>query len=238
MFVPVLILTAAIATLTGSGVTKTEARPVEAFTAIESGGSWNVEIVAGDKATVAITGDDNIVPLITTTVKDGVLVVRCAESITTKVPTTVKIAVPSLTALKLSGAGNASVSDVKSTKLALDASGAGNVSFKGTSEDVAVKATGAGNVALAGKAKSLTANVSGAGNVDGAAFEVTLATVKVSGSGNVAVNATTSLDVTASGTGNVVYSGAPKLSKKVSGMGSVKGKDAPAAPAKKRGGGW
>lgn len=237
MYIPVLV--AALATITGSGTTKTEARPVDAFTAIESGGAWNVEVRAGDKATVEVTGDDNIVPLVTTTVKGGVLVVSGKESVSTKLPLLVRITVPSLTSLKLSGAGNANVTDVTATKLELQATGAGKVAFKGTAEDVTVKSSGAGNLSLAGKAKSLEATASGAGNVDASAFEVTIATIKATGAGNVAVNATTSLDVTASGTGNVVYSGAPKLSKKVSGVASVKSKNAPAAaPKKESGGGW
>lgn len=238
MFAPALVVVAALATLTGSGVNKTEARSVAAFHAIDSGGWWNVEVVAGDRPTVEVSGDDNIVPLIITSVKDGVLVIEATESATSKLATVVRIALPSLTSLKLSGAGTASIKDVTSSKLALLASGAGSVSFKGSSDDVTVKASGAGNVALAGKGKSLTAQASGAGNIDAAAFEVTLATVKASGAGNVTVNATTSLDIAASGAGNVVYLGAPKLSKKVSGTGSVKAKDAPLRAPARAGGGW
>ena len=170
------------------------------------------------------------------------------ESITTKLPVLVKIAMPSLAAVKMSGAGHASIADVKTAKLALDTTGAGNISFKGTSDDVSVKSTGAGQVVLIGNAKSLTASVTGAGNVDASAFEVPVATIKSSGAGNVAVNATTSLDVTVSGAGNVVYAGNPKLAKKVSGAGSVRAKDGAALvrevkdvvvePPKKARGGW
>jgi hypothetical protein len=210
----------------------------KAFHAIESGGAWNLEIVAGDKATVHVTGDDNIVPLLSTTVKDGRLVIRASESdIHPKVPVLVRVALPALTAVDLSGAGNASVVDVTAKRLALDVSGAGSLSFKGRADDVLVKTSGAGNVALAGNGKSLSAVASGSGNIDASAFEVPLATIKATGAGHVAVNATTSLDVQVSGAAHVVYSGAPKLATKVSGAGSVTAKDAD-APQKKARGGW
>jgi hypothetical protein len=230
-----LLLAASLATaVTGSGVAKTDSRTVDAFASIESGGSWNVEVVSGDKVSVTVTGDDNIVPLITTKVKDGKLSIAASEgSINTKLPLVVKVAMPTIATLKLSGAGNASVTDVKASKLGLDTSGAGNLSFRGNADDVGVKSTGAGQVVLVGKAKSLAAEANGAGNIDASAFEVATATVKCTGAGNVGVNATTSLDVTVTGAGNVVYAGNPKLAKRVSGAGTVRASTDPSTKSVK-----
>lgn len=223
----------AAASITGSGVVKTEARTVEAFSSIESGGSWAVDVVHGDKATVTVTGDDNIVALLSTTVVDGKLAIKSNSSFSTKVPLVVKVTMPSIASLKVSGSGQSSISDVKATKLGIETSGSGNVSFRGNADDIGVRASGSGQVVLFGKAKSLDVTVSGSGNVDGSALEVAVATVKASGSGNVAVHATTSLDVTVSGSGGVVYAGAPKLSKKVSGSGTVRASTDPTTKAVK-----
>src|SRR5688572_7889502 len=103
-----LILASSLAVaVTGSGVAKTEARTVDAFLSIDSGGAWNVEVTNGDKVSVSVSGDDNIVPLITTTVKDGKLTIASSQgSLNTKLPIVVKVAMPMLATLKLSGAGN------------------------------------------------------------------------------------------------------------------------------------
>lgn len=230
-----LILATSLATaVTGSGVAKTESRTVDAFLSIESGGAWNVEVTNGDKVSVSVTADDNVVALISTKVKDGKLVISSTESsINTKVPVVVKVAMPMLATVKLSGAGNATITDVKTAKLGLESSGAGNLSFRGTADDVGVKSTGAGQVVLVGKAKSLAAEANGAGNIDASAFEVATATVKATGAGNVAVNATTSLDVTVTGAGNVVYAGNPKLAKRVTGAGTVRASTDPSTKAVK-----
>jgi hypothetical protein len=264
MFSALVLASSLALAVTGSGVAKTESRTVDAFLSIESGGAWNVEVTNGDKVSVNVSGDDNVVALITTTVKDGKLTISASQgSINTKVPLVVKVAMPMLATFKLSGAGNATINDVKATKLGLEANGAGNLSFRGNADDVGVKSTGAGQVVLVGKGKSLAADANGAGNIDASAFEVATATVKATGAGNVAVNATTSLDVTVTGAGNVVYAGSPKLAKRVSGAGTVKAstdpstksvkdvakdvkdaalelkKDAPKVePKKKAGGGW
>lgn len=220
--------------VTGSGVVKTESRTVEAFLSIESGGSWNVEVTSGEKVSVSVTADDNIVALISTKVKDGKLSIASTEgSINAKVPVVVKVTMPAIATMKLSGAGHASIVDVKATKLGLEVSGAGNLSFRGTAEDVGVKSTGAGQVVLTGKAKSLAAEANGAGNIDASAFEVGTATVKATGAGNVAVNATTSLDVTVTGTANVVYAGNPKLAKRVTGPGTVRASTHPSTKSVK-----
>ena len=57
----------------GSGKSKEEIRNVSAFDSIELQGSGNVVIEQNGKEGVTVSGDDNIVPLITTTVKDKVL---------------------------------------------------------------------------------------------------------------------------------------------------------------------
>lgn len=221
-------------TVTGSGVVKTESRTVESFLSIDSSGSWNVEVVNGDKVSVSVTGDDNIVPLVTTTVKNGKLAISSTQdSINAKVPLVVKVAMPLLATMRLSGAGNASIVDVKASKLGLETSGAGNMSFRGSADDVGVKSSGAGQVVLVGKGKSLAAEANGAGNIDASAFEVATATVKCAGAGNVGVNATTSLDVTVTGAGSVVYAGSPKLAKRVSGAGAVKASTDPSTKSVK-----
>src|SRR5688500_9858117 len=67
-------------TIHGSGVAKTETRDVAEFTRIEATGSPNVTVTIGDKQSLTIEADDNILPLLTTEVKDGKLVIASEKN--------------------------------------------------------------------------------------------------------------------------------------------------------------
>ena len=63
--------------------------------------------------------------------------------------------------------------------------------------------------------------MSGSAECNAAALTAKRATVSVSGSGDVTVNASETLDAKVSGSGSVHYLGSPKLTKAVSGSGSI-----------------
>ena len=57
----------------GSGVRKTEKRDLPAFTSIETNGAFEVEVTCQKPASFEIEADDNLLPLVETEVKGGVL---------------------------------------------------------------------------------------------------------------------------------------------------------------------
>ena len=57
----------------GSGVRKTEKRDLPSFTAIETIGAFEVQVNCQKPASFEIEADDNILPLIQTEVRNGVL---------------------------------------------------------------------------------------------------------------------------------------------------------------------
>src|SRR5262249_55011009 len=82
----------------GSGVAKTEARSVDAFTQVETSAGIHVEVRVGGAASVKVSGDDNIVPLVETGVSGGRLHVgyKSAQNVSTKTPLQVEVVAPSL----------------------------------------------------------------------------------------------------------------------------------------------
>ncbi|HVY49735.1 MAG TPA: DUF2807 domain-containing protein, partial [Minicystis sp.] len=64
----------------GSGHAKTETRSVAAFHAVDLSGSLEAEVKVGAPQKVEITGDDNLVPLVTTSVEGGKLSVQTKGS--------------------------------------------------------------------------------------------------------------------------------------------------------------
>src|SRR5260221_13662487 len=75
-----LLLSACIHGVRGSGVRKTEQRDLPAFNAIDTSGAFEVEVVCQKPASFEIEADDNIVPLVQTEVRGGVLHVITTKS--------------------------------------------------------------------------------------------------------------------------------------------------------------
>jgi len=186
----------------GSGVRKTEKRDLPAFTSIETSGAFEVEVSCQKPASFEIEADDNIVPLIQTEVRSGVLHISTTKSYHSSGGIVLRITVPDLESVKSTGAGKFHVSDVK------------NDNFE-------VRSTGAAQVVVSGQSKSVKIASTGAGKIDAHNLRANNADVDVTGAASVDVYATDELDVTVSGAGRVTYGGNPKVSKRVSGAGQV-----------------
>jgi hypothetical protein len=190
----------------GSGVIKTETRDVPKFTSIDIGGAADLEVTAQKSQNVEIETDDNLLPLITTEVKNGTLYISNTEKISwNRGGLKVRISVDQLNGLDLSGASKANVTGIRSD------------SFK-------LKASGASKVTLAGEASALDIDTSGASVVSAENLKSAKADVDASGACKVSVFATENIDADASGASRITYSGSPKsVNKKSSGASSVSG---------------
>ncbi len=187
----------------GSGTAKSEIRTVSSFTRVNAGGTVNVEIVAQRDFSVAVEADDNLLANIKTEVSGDTLKIYSEDTISPKTPINVKISMPAVEGLDLSGASSGSVSGVKADSLEL-------------------KASGASEIKIDGAAKELTADASGASAIDAESLQTQDADVEASGASQATVAATGELKVEASGASKIVYIGEPKnLQQNSSGASSV-----------------
>src|SRR5258708_14657245 len=97
----------------GSGVRKTEKRDLPSFTAIETTGAFDVQVTCQKPTSFEIEGDDNLLPLIQTEVRNGVLRVSSTKRYSTRNPISLRITVPDLASVSSTGAGKFRVSDLK-----------------------------------------------------------------------------------------------------------------------------
>jgi hypothetical protein len=189
----------------GSGKVAHETRSVSNFTSVVLEGSANVSISSGTTESVVVEADDNILPLIETTVKNGQLVIgnKPNTNITTVSPVKVTVTMKSLQSVTLSGSGNVTASGFSGDSLSVNLPGSGNITVTGTTNNLQIKLLGSGNIMCQGlQAKS--------------------AIVRLSGSGDIQVYASQSLDASILGSGSILYSGNPsQVNKSVSGSGSI-----------------
>lgn len=189
----------------GSGAVKTESRPVAAFHQVSLGAAVDAEITTGPVAKLELTGDDNLLPLITTEVIGDKLEIRSHERMRPSQHLKAKIVVPALTALAVVGAGDVELSHIDADALAVSIAGSGDV--HGT-----------------GRAHQLTVDVAGTGELRFAEFPVEQAKVNVSGTGDLELSVSQTLEANISGTGDITYHGDPRVTRNVSGRGDLKHK--------------
>ncbi|HSQ24443.1 MAG TPA: head GIN domain-containing protein [Pyrinomonadaceae bacterium] len=191
----------------GSGNRKAEKRELPAFKAIDTTGAYEVEVMCQKPASFEIEADDNILPLIKTEVRDGVLYVTSEKRYSSSRSVALRISLPELIAVSSRGAGEITLQDAKS-------------------DDLRIESMGVASIKADGKVKTGTISSTGAGDIDASRLQAEKARVTVTGAASVNVYATDQLEVTVSGAGSVTYSGNPKsVNKNVSGIGSVNKKE-------------
>jgi hypothetical protein len=216
----------------GSGVAREETREVPAFHAVNAGNAFQVTIAVkqGAKPSFKLSGDDNLVPLVESAVRDGMLVIRIKDgsNISTKLPLVAEVVTAALDRVEASGAANLKVSSgSKLDRFTVDAIGAAQISVTGLDTPNAVaSATGASSLVLAGTVASLKVDATGASRVNAKDLKVDDATVSISGASSVALRASKSVRGDVSGASQLDVHGHPAVnSVSMSGASHVNTKD-------------
>jgi hypothetical protein len=214
--------------ITPSTTIISENRDVSGYTAINFSTFGKVNIVQGDTESLNISGPDNLVPEITTTVSNGTLTIKNKEnfsvtSLNAENILTFTIVVKDLTSLLISGAGDVQVETLSTPSMDMTMSGAGSVQMNQlTTQNLNVKLSGAGNLVISGSAPQATINISGAGGVNAPDLQIQTANVTISGLGSATVWVTGQLTGTISGAGSVSYYGTPQTNTNSTGLGQFK----------------
>jgi hypothetical protein len=223
-----LLTNAGVRMINPSDVIISENRDVSGFSAINFSTLGKVNIIQGDKESLNISGPDNLVPEISTTVSNGTLFIKNKENITfsplgNNNPLTFTIVVKDLTSLAVSGAGDVQIETLSTPSMDIDMSGAGRVSQNQiTTDTLKVTLSGVGGIDITGQAPQTTITISGAGSVNGTDLQIKTADVTVSGLGGATLWVTDQLTGTISGAGTVSYYGSPQTSFKTTGVGQFK----------------
>jgi predicted small secreted protein len=215
-------------TIRASDTLMSETREASGFTAIDMRAAGRLVITQGDVESLAVRGSDNVVPLVKTSVQDGVLVIEMEELvIVTDMDDfnalTFTIGVKDLAALTVSGAADVKMDGLAASRLKMSISGAGKIDFSGLSVDtLSLVLSGAGDVTLSGETSSASIMLTGVGNIDAARLKVQTADITLQGLGNATLWVMGKLTGSISGAGNIEYYGDPVTDLKATGLGVFK----------------
>lgn len=203
-----------------------ETRKVSGFTGISSSGSYHVIITMGTTESLRLEGDADHISEIETVVESGTLKIRNNKKSGSWTSRTGKINIyitaKSLKNLTLSGSGDMNVKGlVKSTDISTTLGGSGNISLTLEATNYAATISGSGEIKASGKTENARINVSGSGDFEGNGLRTNVTSAKVSGSGNIFINADKALEAAMSGSGNIRYSGSAAVKASKSGSGRI-----------------
>jgi len=187
----------------GSGIMKSEKRSLTPFDSLEVSCNGSIQVHTQEQEGLEIRGDDNIIPLITTEVNNGILYIRSSKEYNSRDKLEIIVSAPDLKKFVFSGAGKANLSNVKNDR-------------------VEIALTGAGSLTASGETKEADITLSGAGSVDTKNLHAVNAKVNSTGIGSVEIYVTGQLDAKTSGIGEVNYYGSPKIvNKQAGGIGKI-----------------
>jgi len=209
----------------GSGKVVDDERLVGDFDRLIVSGPLDVVVRAAETERVVVHADDNIAPLVETTIMGGTLVIglRPGASYRTRTEVKVRLQARRLQGVILRGSG-----EVRADRVAVDVfqatlQGSGDIVVEALRAGaVAVSLAGNGDVRLSGTAARLGVVLDGSGDVHCADLPAQQVAVRIRGNGDARVHAIEELKVDIDGSGDVRYRGAPTITKAIRGSGSVR----------------
>ena len=232
--------------IVGSGNLITQEMDFTDFTKLEIGHVFQAEVTKSDSFFINITVDDNLLEYVTVRKSGNTLRIYLQGGYTyigtTKI---VEITMPKIDKLSLSGASHGEVSGFRSSdNLEVEVSGvsslniddlkAGDTVFEISGGSYAsggieiadgrFNISGASSIDLEGYASDISIEASGASYANLADFSVSNATVKISETSVITVNASGIIDGNISGASRLTYLGNPALTIEMSGDSTVDNK--------------
>jgi hypothetical protein len=165
-------------TITGSGPVKTESRTVAEFTTIEARGGINLELSIGAPTSVQVTAQENLLPIVTTSVANGKLTAATTQNYVSSSMVTVTVVVSSLSELAVSEGIHVGGSGIAAGALSLRAEEGAAVTLTGTVDTFTLTASEGTLLDLGGfvardaavtLSDGVTGTIAATGNVTGTA---------------------------------------------------------------------
>ena len=212
----------------GSRQVVTSTRDVRDFDRVAFEGLGELTITQGDRESLTIEAESNVMSRITTELRSSTLYISWRSgpfgiSIVPTKPIRYDLTMRDIRSLDLTGLGSVYAGEIETDQLDISMSGGGRIVIRSLDADqLKLALTGVGGVELSGQVSRQSILVSGGGEYDASHLESDLAAVRLTGLGKAAVWATESLDIELTGAGAVEYYGDPRVAQNVTGLGRVR----------------
>ncbi len=209
--------------VSGNGNVITEERAVASFTKLDISGAYKVILEEGEKESLKIETDENLLKYISTDVEDGVLRISNGSKNLDYTKLRIYLVVKNITHIKARGAVTIkSEKVIRSDSMEMKGSGAIKIDMQLDVPSLTVKMSGASTITLKGRSDSASVKASGASTYKAEDFQVNKYKISMSGAGTANILVVDEMSVRMSGAGTLKYKGDPqKTHINISGAGSV-----------------
>jgi hypothetical protein len=198
-------------TIHGDGNVITKERNAENFTGVKVSSGIDVFLKQGDKMAISVEADANLHEVIITEVRGGVLNVYTDANIREAERKRVYVTMKEINSVSTTSAGDVvGETPVKSDKLELSASSAGDIKLEVYAKTIRIDISSSGDMTLTGEADMLNADLSSAGDLNAFDLKVREADISASSAGDADINVTEKITARASSAGDINYMGNPK----------------------------
>lgn len=198
-------------TVRGDGNVVKRDRKTESFTGIKVSTGIDVYLRQGNDESLAVEADENLHEYIITEVRGGVLNVYTDANIRDAERKRVYVTMKEVNSVRTTSAGDViGETPIKTDRLSLSASSAGDIKLNVTAREIEVKISSSGDMTLEGDADVLKADLSSAGDLNAYELNVREADVSVTSAGNAEINVSEKINARASSAGDINYKGDPK----------------------------
>jgi hypothetical protein len=198
-------------TVYGNDKVITKERDAEHFTGVKVSSNIDVYLKQGNNEALSVEADENLHEYILTEVKDGVLHVYTEVNIRDAERKRVYVTMKEINSVKTTSAGDVvGESSVRTDRLELSASSAGNIKLEIYAKEIEANLSSAGDMSLTGEADILNAHLSSAGDLNAYDLKVREADISVSSAGDADINVAEKITARASSAGDINYMGNPK----------------------------
>ena len=198
-------------TVRGNGNVVTKERKAENFTGVKVSTGIDVYLKQGNDMSLSVEADENLHEYIITEVRDRVLNIYTDANIRSADRKRVYITMKEVNSVRTTSAGDViGETPVKTDRLELTASSAGDIKLDVTAKEIKVNISSSGNMTLSGEADILEADLSSAGDLNAFNLKVREADISASSAGDADINVTEKIRARASSAGDINYMGDPK----------------------------
>ncbi|MEO8066986.1 MAG: head GIN domain-containing protein [Flavobacteriales bacterium] len=196
---------------------------VAPFHGVEVMGSLDVELTQAATQSVVVEGQANLAELVETTVDKGIWTIKTSKCYSTDKPFVVRISVPAMDRVAVMGSGDVTSKNAfGGDAVDIDIQGSGDVTMTFNCKSVDASVQGSGDIKLGGECQESVFSVQGSGDVKAIELKSQRAMATVTGSGDIAVQVSESLNASVTGSGSVKYKGKPTdVKQNVTGSGDV-----------------
>ena len=210
----------------GSGNLDRETRTVQDIHGVELRTLGDLSITLGTSESLEIEAEDNFLPYIETSVKNGILIIQQSANVNLhpSLPVRYLLTVKNLDELRVLSSGNIQAPVLEADRVTLVVDSSGHINLDGLmAKQAEIEINSSGNIkAGEGQVREQTIIINSSGNYLAENMRSESAEVDIRSSGNATIWVTDTLDVNLSSSGNVNYYGNPEVSERTTSNGRSK----------------